>query len=444
MKMLLSISTMLLLFGPRGYGQAVPTATTSSTPTPAASAGPKLSWLDGSVHYALSATELVQVGYYGSGTTSTTALSGNVAYMSLSQVHPFSLLVASGVLFGQGGQGTTTFQNVAVTQGLIKGKWVLGVNDSFSFMPQSPTTGLSGVAGVGPIGTTPIQGPSSGPAGGVLTYSSNRISNTMGGNVERLLTGKTSVSGMASWNILHFLNDNSGLDTSAVTGQVAVNHRINLRNSLSLSAVYSTYETNGLLSNLPGLPYNNVTYQTKGLNLTYMRQWTRSLSTNVSVGPQWVSSSSAALVPDRLNVYVDAGANYTRQMGNVSLHYNHGVNNGSGAFAGAEADTFTASASRNITHDWAASAWGSYTRTTGLLYTLPNSGIAAGGAVNTEYGTLQLTHGFSRTISGYVSYSAQNQDSNTPLVTQNIYNGLSHTFGIGVSWTPQSTRLGDF
>jgi len=445
MKMLFSISTMLLLLGARSYGQAVPTATASSTPTPAAAAGPKLSWVDGTVHYALSATELIQFGYFGSGNvTTSTALSGNVGYVTMSQTHPFSLLFAGGVLFGQGsGQGVTTYQNVAVSQSLIRGKWIFGVTDSFSFLPQSPTTGIAGIAGVGPIGTLPLQGPSSGPAGGVLTYSGNRISNTLSGNIERRLTGKTSVSGLGSWSVLHFMDQNSGLDTTSTSGQVAVNHRINVRNSVSLSAVYSTYDTSGLFSNLPGFPNDNVTYQTKGLNLTYMRQWTRSLSMDVSAGPQWISSSAAQIVPNRLNAYVNAGIGYTRQLTNFGLRYTHGVNAGSGVFAGAESDNFSGSVSHNFSRDWAGSAWVNYTRSSGLLATAP-TGVSPNGSINTEYGTLQIMRGFTRTISGYASYSVQNQDVNSPLATQNVFNGLSHTVAFGVSWTPQSTRLGDF
>jgi hypothetical protein len=445
MKMLLSISTMLFVLGGRGFGQALPTATATPTPTPAGTAGPRLSWLDGTVHYALSATELVQFGFYGSGnTTSTTALSGNVGYATLSQTHPFSLLFAGGVLFGQGGQGVTTFQNIAASQALIKGKWSMEVADSFSFLPQSPTTGIAGIAGVGQLGTLPIQGPSSGPAGGVLTYSANRIANTLSGNIERRLTGRTSVSGGAAWSELHFMDENAGLDTRSISSQVAINHRFDVRNSLSLAAVYSVYDTSGLYSNLPGYAYNNVTYQTKGINVTYMHQFTRSLGMDVSAGPQWISSSAAALVPDRLNAYVNAGLGYTRQMANFGLRYTHGVNAGSGAFAGAEADSVSATVSRNFTRTWAGSAWVNYTRTTGLLITVPNAGVAANGAINTEYGTVQVMHGFTRTISGFLSYSAQNQDVNSSLATQNTFNGLSHTVAFGVSWTPQSTRLGDF
>jgi hypothetical protein len=445
MKMLLSITTILVAFSVRGLGQAVPTATATNTPTPAGTAGPRISWLDGTVHYALSASELVQFGYYGAGNvTSTTALSGNVGYANRSQSHPFSLLFAGGVLFGQGGQGVTTYQNVAVSQGYVHGKWNMEVADSFSFLPQSPTTGVAGIAGVGQLGTQPTQEPSSGPAGGVLTYSANRIANTLRGDIERRFTGKTSISAGGSWMMLHFLDPNAGLDTRAISSHVALNHRMNVRNSVSVAAVYSTYDTSGLYSNLQGYAYDHVTYSTKGVNLTYMRQWTRALSMDVSAGPQWISSSAANIVPNRLNVYVNAGLGYTRQLTNFGVHYTHGVNSGSGSFAGAEADTASANVSHHFTRNWAGSAWFNYTRTRGLLVTVPNAGTTANGAVDTEYGTIQLMHAFTRTISGYTSYSAQNQSVNSALASQNAFKGLSHTVAFGVSWTPQSTRLGDF
>jgi hypothetical protein len=248
---------------------------------------------------------------------------------------------------------------------------------------------------------------------------------------------------VGSWSVLHFLDQNAGLDTTSTSGQVAVNHRINVRNSVSLSAVYTTYDTNGLFGNLPGFPRDNVTYQTKGLNLTYMRQWTRSLSMDVSAGPQWISSSAAAIIPNRLNAYVNAGIGYNRQLANFGLRYTHGVNAGSGVFAGAESDNFSVSANRNFTRSWAGSAWFNYTRSSGLLGTAA-AGVPTNGAINTEYGTVQMMHGFTRTISGYASYSVQNQGVNSSLATQNVFSGLSHTVGFGVSWTPQSTRLGDF
>ena len=197
-------------------------------------------WM-GLLHYALNASEIVQYGYYGSGNASASAvLSGDIAYSSTSVNTPFNMLFAGGVILAESGQqNTTTYENLAVSQGLITGKWVLGLSDSVSFLPQSPTTGLSGIAGVGDIGAVPIQGPSAGPAGGILTSSGSRLSNSLSGNVERLLTGKTSISGTGTWTILHFLHGNDGFDSTQVSGQAGLNHRIDARDSVSVNGVYS-------------------------------------------------------------------------------------------------------------------------------------------------------------------------------------------------------------
>lgn len=444
MKRWIPISIVVFALAGHSFAQAAPTAVPVQTQSPAGTTTPRLSWVDGTVHYALSGSEIVQFGYYGNGNvTSATALSGVVGYTSLSQIHPTALLFSGGVVIGQGGQGTSTFQNVAVSQSLIGKLWSLNVSDSFSFLPQSPVTGVSGVPGINNPGGIPIDGPSQGPAGGVLTYSGNRLSNTLSGTVERRLTGRTSVSGSGAWSILHFLDKNAGLDTSMTTGQVGINHQIDRRSSVSLSAVYSTFDTTNLSSfYLPGLPYSTITYQTKGVNLSYSRRWTRLLSTDVSAGPMWIDSSAAPLIPNQLNFYMNAGVNYSRRLSNYSLRYMHGVNGGSGVQPGALSDSVSANASRTFNARWAGSASFVYTRTSGLLTVTAANSIHS--ITNTEYGTLQLTHGFSRTISGYASYTAQNQSFNQGVLVPNAFNGISHIFGIGVSWTPRATRLGEF
>jgi hypothetical protein len=444
MKTWIPISIVVFALAGRSFGQAAPTAVPVETQTPAGTTTPRLSWVDGTVHYALSGSEIVQYGYYGNGNvTSATALSGILGYTSLSNVHPTSVLIASGLVLGQGGQGTSTYQNVAISQSLIGKRWVLNATDSFSFLPQSPVTGVAGVPGVNNPGTGPIDGPSQGPAGGVLTYSGNRISNMLSGTVERRLTGRTSISGSGAWSLLHFLDKNNGLDTSMTTGQVGINHQINRRSSVSLSGVYSSFNLTNLVNLYPpGFPAGDITYQTKGVNLAYTRLWTRSLSTDVSAGPMWISSSAAALIPDRLNFYVNGGVSYSRRLSNYNVRYMHGVNGGSGVQPGALSDSVMATAGRTFNARWAGSASMVYTRTSGLLAISQASSI--NGITNTEYGILQLTHGFSRTLSGYASYTAQNQSFNQGILVPNAFNGLSHIFGIGVSWTPRATRLGEF
>ncbi len=177
---------------PAMYGQGTPDSSMSPT------VGPSLPTIDGVFHYSLSASEMLQNGYRSQGATFTTSLSGNAAYNSRSTVRPFSMLYAGGLLMGnQYRQSVRTFQNFAVSQGLVAGAWIFGISDSVSYLPQSPTTGLSGIPGVGDIGAQPIQGPSVGPAGGALFNNSTNISNSLSGSVERRLTPLTSASASA-------------------------------------------------------------------------------------------------------------------------------------------------------------------------------------------------------------------------------------------------------
>ena len=432
--------SMMLLASVALHGQAVPTAEASPA------SGPKLSWIDGTVHYSLGASQLIQDGLYGSGDISgSTNFTGSAGYASMSKDKPFSMLYSGGVMFNTGNNlGTQTYQNISVAQGLIRGKWTFNISNSFSFLPQTPTTGYSGIAGIGDIGTTPISGPSQGPAGGVLTFAANRISNTLTGSVERRLTGSTSMYGSGSWSVLHFLDQQDGLDTTQVSGQVGVNHRIDARNSVGANAVYSTYNTdeNSFFSQTP-----SSSFQTRGLNFTYSRLWTRQLSMDLSAGPQWINSSAGTVLQNELNVAASAGLTYTRKQTSMGLHYFRGVNGGSGVQSGALSDTVIGSVGRPLSRNWMGSVSGSFTHTSQLLY-LPVAGQTVPSSANvsykTFYGGAQVTRALGRSWSCFLNYSAQDQSIDNGIVGQNVFSGFSQTFGLGITFAPRSTRLGEF
>ncbi len=443
MKIRIAISTTLLLtVSSISQGQAVPTATTSMVP---GSSGLSFTPLDGVFHYALTASEIVQLGYYGpSKTTYSTVLSGNAAYTAKSAVRPFNMVFAGGVdLSNQSGQSTTTFWNVAASQGYVTRSWIFNITDSFSFLPQSPTTGLSGIGGVGDLGAIPAQGPVAGPAGGVFSNVGNRIANSLTGSVERQLNHATSISGNGSWSVLNFVNAsaNSGaINNTQISGTVALNRRLDARSSVSLDAVYSTYNYSG-----PGSGFAAPDVETRGINLSYSRLLSRTLSVSVSAGPQWVSSSNSTLIPSNLNVAATAGITYSRGLTNASVSYSHGVNNGSGVLPGAVADTVLGSLSHTYGRYWVASINAAYTHTSGLTQLTPGISSAPKNSVyDTVFGGAQLTRRISPHLSGYISYGAQNQSNNFSVPGQNSLNGTSQTFGIGITFTPRSTRLGQF
>jgi hypothetical protein len=438
MKIRLGISALFLLstMSLISYGQATPAGIATI------STGPSSLSPDGVFHYALSASELVELGYYGSGdVTSSAALSGDIAYTSKSTVRPFNLVFAGGVLLpNQSGQGVSTYETVLVSQGYVTGRWVFNLADSFSFLPESPTTGLSGIAGVGDLGVVPIQGPGTGPAGGVLTNSDDRIANTLSGSVERQISRATSISGSGSWSVLHFLDNGQTdeLNYTQTSGVVALNQRIDSRSSASVSAVYSVFNYSG-----PQAGPDDPNFQSRGINVTYQRLLSRSLNVSGTVGPQWVSSSNSELIPSTLNVAASASLTYSRKFTTATLSYTRGVNGGSGVLPGAFSDSVGFGVSRAYGRNWVASLNGAYTRTSGLTY-IANSLAPTHELYDTVYGGVQVTRRFSTNFSGYLTYTALDQSTNYSVGPQNVLSGTSQIFGIGVTFSPRSTRLGQF
>ena len=444
MKIRFVMSALILTANLVCHAQAVPTA---ESPLMTSSLGPNLPSLDGVVHYALSASEIVQYGYYGPGDVShSTDLSGDIAYTSKSTVRPFGLLFAGGVILAnQSGQGTSTFWNLTASQGYITRHWAFNISDSFSFLPQSPTTGLSGIPGLGDQGAFPIQSPTTGPAGGILTTSGDRIGNTLTGSVERQIASNTSIAGSGSWSILHYLDDNAeqGLDNTQITGIVSLNQRLDARSSAAISGVYSDYyfTSAGAGPNDPG-------FTTRGINLSYQRVLSRSFSASISAGPQWVSSSDSLLIPSAINVAVSAGLSYGYRNTHASVTYTRGVNNGSGVIPGALSDGVSGTVGHTWGRNWLASLSAAYTHTAGLTQvTNGDTLITTNEVFDTVYGGGQVTRRISTHFSAYASYTAQSQsnnDANLLATPFNVLNGTSQTFGVGITFSPRSTNLGQF
>jgi hypothetical protein len=437
MKIRISVSMLVLTMGSISYGQAIPAGGASMTTN---SSGPNLPNLDGVLHYALSASEVVQLGYYGSGNvTTSTALSGDVAYTAKSTVLPFNLLFAGGVILpNQSGQGTTYYSSASVSQGYVTRHWNFNISDTVSYLPQSPTTGLSGIAGVGDLGTLPVEGPAGGPAGGVFSNAGNRVANTLSGGAERQISHDTSISGSGTWSLLHFL-DNNGLDNSDVTGNVALNRRLDARSTVSLGASYTIISYSGAYA---GLAPPDI--EAKGINLSYQRVLSRTLSMSISAGPQWISSSNSTLIPSSLNASASASLSYSRRLTSASVGYSHGLNAGSGVLGGAISDSVYASVAHTYGRKWVSSVNAGYAHSSGLTLLYQSSLVPVNQVYDTVFGGVQVTRAFGPHFSGYASYTAQHQSNNLSGGAPNALNGTAHTFGIGITYTPRSTRLGQF
>lgn len=419
-------------------GQAVPTATAlpdSFIPSHS------LPLIDGQFDYALNASEIIQTGYGANGNTYySTNLSGDLVYTTHNATRPFSAVYAGGVLLSnQSNQDTQFFQSLSLSQGLVTRGWVFSVSDSVSYLPSSPTVGLSGIAGAGDLGSQPVFTGDE-PAQDVLATDSARVSNSLSGQVSRRLGATTSISGTGSYGILRFLGG-YGLDSTQTLAAVSLNHQFDARDTGSISANYAVFSFPGSYS-----------FISRGLNAGFSRRLTRDLTADASVGPLWINSSDSLAIPASLNVSADAGITYARNTTSAAIHFTRGVNGGSGVQPGALSTGIQALYQRSFGRGWALGLTQTYFYSDGL-----SQGGAAinsnpllsqyffSGAISSSSSGVQLSRRFTDNLSGFLSYSAQEQSlSNSPGLNSTALSGLSNVFGIGISFSPRATHLGQF
>jgi hypothetical protein len=378
----------------------------------------------GTLSYSLSGSEMFETGTGDGSVYASTALSGNLAYMSKSEQNPFSLVYSGGVLFTTvpGNSSAEPFQNLAFSQVMRTKSWTFVASDAVSYLPGSPTTGLSGVAGVGDIGTTPVQ-TGIGPAQDILTNYSSRISNGLTGSATWQTTARVDLEASGSWDILHYVGGEPGLDTDNYNFSVGPNYRIDALNSLGASALYSNFY-------YPG--YGNYSIKTEGATINYDRTWTRRLSTTVSLGPARTYGYTIVPIPSQWYVSGSAGLTYATRTTGLYVNYSRGVNGGSGVLFGALSDSVSAGMNRPINRDWIFSSQLGFSRSKGLT---PIDGVTS--TYDGVFGSAQASRRLTESLSAYGSYTAITQSSqNGPGYPNAAFNGLNNIFSIGITFAP--------
>ncbi len=429
MKTRLVVPLLFLVLGSLACAQMQGPAT-----SPSPGFGFSLPTVEGTLTYALTGSESAASGAgYGNTVASETILSGDLAYLSSSQTKPFSLVYSGGYMYTNmpGYPASSTFQNLALSQVVATKNWNFVASDAVSYLPQSPIVGFSGIPGIGDIGVTPVQLGDQ-PAQSILTDYGVSVSNGLSGGVTRQITGSTSIVGSASWQILHYFN-NVGINSTGEYATLGPNHRIDARSSVGASVTYGYTSEQFQNINLP--------FTTEGLMLQYQRQWSRTLSMSVSAGPQrtYGTGASEAFMPAQIDFVANAALTYTRKVTSASLIYSRATNGGSGVVYGALTDTVSLSAQRQMGRKWQAAVTGSYFRSIALAQ-VPG--------FNENYqgtdGSVQISRQISRSLSGYVSYTALTQSALTPGVSQNVFSGFGQVFAAGITYSPGAIHPGHF
>lgn len=409
------VCTFSLVATLHGVAQNIPAVLPSTTYN-----GFSLPRIGGDLHYALTGSEAVDLGYNGTNdNVSLTSLSGDVAYLSVSKSNPFSLVYAGGYNVATSDQPSIVFHNLSMSQVLTFGRWSAVAANTTRYLPQTATLGLSGLPGQGDLGIGPTN-----PVG-VLTNNASQVGNTVSGTVSRQLSGINSLSGTGTWQILRFVGDsgNQGFDNNQATGTAVFNHRINPLTSASVIYSYSR-------STFPGF---SSSFVSQGVSIEYSRQWNRKFNTDVSVGPQRTTGNFDPIY----NLTANASMAYTGNGYGMTAAYVQTTNTGAGTTTGAKSNAATAGFNRNLGPVWNLAATFAYTRTTGLP--IPGSSNFSS---KTFIGGGQMSRQLNRSLSMYASYTAERQLLGNFVSQTNAFSGFTQIIGFGVTYAPRSVKFG--
>lgn len=420
MKVMLELTLVLLTTTPWAIAQVEPAATGPGGPL----VNGDLSY---SVHYAQ--TDLLYSNnQVNGGNQSAGIASANVDYVHPSVRYPFHMDYGGGYMWSIAGQslGDGVFQHVLASQGMVGRRWELTAGDNFSYTPLAPTTGFSGVAGTGePIGTS-----GSASSQSILTINTRTLENSANMELEYKLNYATTLIGSGSTELLRYPTGN-GLDSNGQEAGVGISRRINARNSFSGQYTYAHFSYDAS-------PYSNGIaggFGSSSLTAGYQRAWNRQLSTDIDIGPEWISGSDQGLVPSTRTIAVDAGAVYQFHSESAGVRYDRGINGSTGYVPGAAVDTVIGFFSRTFDRELTVGATGSYLRTTALQN--------GGGVTEARFGGVQVSRRLGSYLSFFGSYTAIDQSpglsSSTPQA--NVLSQLYQVISFGVSLSSKETRL---
>jgi hypothetical protein len=427
MKRILQFAAIALAACTFAHAQVAPEAT-----------GPAKLPLSGNLSYALRYSQTAQFGG-GLGDWQTGSIFGSVNYSNGTSRHPFNMSYGGGYTKTYTGPDydTGVFQHLLISQGLVGRKWNASVSDNISYTPESPTIGFSGVPGTG----EPIGGSGSNPQSSqsVLTLDTRTIANTAAAQIGYRIDYATSVNVGGNSSLLRY-PDGNGLDTNGLGANAGLTRRLDARNSLIGQFMFSRYDYPNQASETDQssatVPYPS--FEVESATFGYQRVWSPKLQTSVSVGPEWISSSNAAIEPSSTTVAVNAAVNYSFRSESASLGYSRGANSGGGIFPGATVDSVNAAFSRSFGRDLTVGLTASYMRSDALEL--------GGGAIDAVYGGAQATRQLGRYFSVFANYTAEDQTSNqaaqaSQAVQSNVLDEFYQVIGFGIAFSPRETHL---
>jgi len=367
------------------------------------------------------------------GDSQNAVLSGNLDYANGFKRRPFTLTFGGGYSWNIAGTsfGDGLFENLSISQGIVGRKWSIQVSDDISYLKEAPVVGFSGVPGTG----EPISGtnPTPPPTQTIFTLNTRSVNNTVNGEYEHNLNFATALSVGGGSELMRY-PDGNGLDTNAQMANAGLTRRLNARSSLSGQYSFTEFSYPG--NNL-AQPISS--FVTNAAFFGYQRVWNRSITTNVSAGPEWLASSNSAVVPSSTSVAGNASASDQFRFGSASLNFSRQVSGGGGYLVGGEVSTVSAGFAREFERKLSVNLTGGYMRTSGLA-NQGTSGLANQGDYDSKFGAAMATLRLSRYFTAFASYTGT--DQSTPSSSSgNALSGLWQVASFGIGYSPREKHV---
>ena len=327
--------------------------------------------------------------------------------------------VGGGSISNDGSVSNGIIQGLNFSERLSYRRYVLSFFDQLLYAPQT----AFGAAGI-PNGPTLPGGGTLGfgngltPGQTILTTRGQRVTNFSGGEMDVLLTPRSSLTFVGGYSLLDSLDDDL-LNYGDVIFTAGYNYQISRKNTIGLSYQYSALN----YSNFDQSIKSNIIYASFG------RRITGKLAFQASAGPDIAlirmplttapaTSTGAGTTPSGYTTQIYASINsalqYQLKRVAISAAYYHGVSGGSGVLAGAVTDNFTGSVSKQVARSLGLSWNVGYSR---------NRGIEVAGTTTANetfdywFTGVNVSHPLGRTMNVFINYQLQYQNSGVSVCT---------------------------
>ena len=274
---------------------------------------------------------------------------GNLSVLKVWRASQFAVnYSAGGYISSDSSQGNGYSQQLVLSQTFHWNRWLLQLNDQFSYLPQTSFGfgsgtgfGIPGVGGsIGPV--TPGIGNNYVPNQSIYTAVGPRYSNAGVVQLTYTTSPRGSITMSGSYGLLDFVQSGN-VNSDFTTGTIGYNYTLTRQDSFGAFYRFSAYHYSGQ-------PQANGDHS---FNFAYSRKVTGSLALQIYAGPDFITSRISTN-GNSLSYGVNVGASlmYRIKNGGLTLSYSHGVSGGSGVLTGSTGDQLNFSASHKLSRMW--------------------------------------------------------------------------------------------